>query len=339
MDGPEELTSCNICSEIYFGKGSGNPISNQTLQNVHIRRKLNENVPGEDKPYVAFLNNPKAHCQPAFKDGGLCWSNVEKGITDINENNDNPTQKALYDLFDDEHISVIDTLNASKTYAVVMMRRGYELCDDESEKGKELTSFAYIIPHDELSKACDVIHYMSGEEKSTLVLWIISIISTIILIMLITGLFSEYRNVQPEMERCALDIKISGGMSSFTSGSQASEINCPTQEKEFSKRMNDEEIKDELAQSMVSCYELWGSGDLLLFDEDGIYCHMCQLSTFEEDGPAITDFGDYLTQNPTVGPTYANQLTAVVKDPNDDQDETLQEITQQLTSQKLNKFY
>jgi len=163
--------SCHICSEIHFNQQD---YEEAGVIPTNISRYLENTVYEDDKTYIDILNNPKAYCQEDFRGGEGCWSEFEKGVTrsDLNGRNvealgnqvpntvnygetdrEEARRVAAETESTETQISRITSLDPTQTYAVVMVRRGYELCAD----GRELTTFAYIIPQNELGDFCGMI--------------------------------------------------------------------------------------------------------------------------------------------------------------------------------------
>ncbi len=85
------------------------------------------------------------------------------------------------------------------------------------------------------------------------------------------------------------------------------DINCPTDQVTIDG--TGDEVKQELAEEMVTCYNRWGRGRLELFSKDNaVYCHVCDIVEFEKD-QEITDFANYLANHPLGGEkTYHERL-------------------------------
>jgi hypothetical protein len=77
----------------------------------------------------------------------------------------------------------------------------------------------------------------------------------------------------------------------------------------------DKKAKKILAESMRTCWQQWGSGELDLFKESGTYCHLCTTVHFENIAP-INDFNQFLEDKDQLvgGRTYKEILTGYVSE-------------------------
>ena len=150
---------------------------------------------------------------------------------------------------------------------------------------------------------------MSSLAGDTILKWILVIVIIVILyVSFIHPYFDNVNKVKEEQEKCAFDIKASAKTSFLSKGDKALAIDCPTQKITLGDELSDEEIKQKIAQGMVECHELWGSGRLLLFDKEGTYCHKCSVIDFEvKSGQSVTGFNQFLVSAPGAN-TYASQL-------------------------------
>ena len=120
---------CHVCSEIYFPKYKG-------VIPVAYEEELNKKIPGKKKTYLSELNNDDAFCQKDFDYAPGCWSNMATNW---------------------KKLPKFESVDTSKTYAVVIMRRGFEWCLDEPDHKGELSIFTYVLPHDKISEVCDMV--------------------------------------------------------------------------------------------------------------------------------------------------------------------------------------
>ncbi len=120
-----DKTGCHICSEIILNKDF----------EVSLQEGLNKPMQGSDESYREYLNNPNALCEDEF--GTDCWTQMEEQF------------------LGNKSVSKIDTLSQDKTYATVMVRKRFDVC--EGDVKAEVSNFAYIVAHDELNNLCDVV--------------------------------------------------------------------------------------------------------------------------------------------------------------------------------------
>ena len=75
------------------------------------------------------------------------------------------------------------------------------------------------------------------------------------------------------------------------------DIYCPTKYYTVPKEF-DEQIKYHMAEALKTCWGTWGQGKLRLFEDEGKFCHMCSVISFNEKGKKITGLNDYLITTP-----------------------------------------
>lgn len=65
-------------------------------------------------------------------------------------------------------------------------------------------------------------------------------------------------------------------------------INCPAEDLNIVESLDDslgqQRAKQQIADALVSCYDRYGKGDVVLFDGPGVYCGVCHWITFEDKG-------------------------------------------------------
>ena len=186
----EFRTACHICSEINFA-GDINLAGSNVQEALNFDRRRGESyLEFMNSPRTLCKSD-------LTEGGGVCWEQTQDYFTnpdderrgesafwrrfveaEINEpfgGNilhaiEGPLSlprrflwESIKELDGDEGVidgtklfSKIEELDSNKSYAVVMMREGLENCDGASETSK-VTMFAYVIPHDELEFACDVV--------------------------------------------------------------------------------------------------------------------------------------------------------------------------------------
>ncbi len=138
------------------------------------------------------------------------------------------------------------------------------------------------------------------------IVWLIVLATFIILALIISRAFSSPSYFDPETEACAQQIKLSSQIATASKGDYAIEIDCPTKEVTISG--NENEQKHQLAQDMVACHELWVQ-EGLLFDEDGVYCHVCSFIEFEDSGE-LEGFSEFMNTVPEDTP-YLQQIAPI----------------------------
>lgn len=118
-----------------------------------------------------------------------------------------------------------------------------------------------------------------------------------------------------ENTECKASIVAHTAMLKITDENIAPDIYCPTQYYKIPTK-DQEEIKEYIAESMKTCWGMWGRGELQLFKGDGYFCHMCSVMEFKHKDIQVTGLNDYLISTPISkgggnlgGITYADYLT------------------------------
>lgn len=79
-----------------------------------------------------------------------------------------------------------------------------------------------------------------------------------------------------------------------------------------------ERMKHLLAEEMRQCWNDWGKGELELFKEEGVYCHVCAKVHFdhaERQALPLRNFSGYLAEEKAPeGDTYAQVLTGAISE-------------------------
>jgi hypothetical protein len=76
-----------------------------------------------------------------------------------------------------------------------------------------------------------------------------------------------------------------------------SEIYCPTRYYTIPGK-NDDETKKQLADALKSCWGTWGRGQLDLFKDEALYCHVCSLIDFKDKSRTVSGITEYLLETP-----------------------------------------
>lgn len=123
--------------------------------------------------------------------------------------------------------------------------------------------------------------------------WIIFLVILIILFVFFYQIRKDLFVKPTEDINCAAQVRASAAISDIRKGKVAPDITCPTREVIFKSGVKDITIHEELADEMKWCWDTWGNGELVLFNEDGTYCHICSVARFEGNRQ-VPGFREYL---------------------------------------------
>jgi hypothetical protein len=127
-----------------------------------------------------------------------------------------------------------------------------------------------------------------------------------VIILLIVFAAPKILNAHEKYD-CAGQVKISGVFSEGTKGHFATDIDCPSETFVVGNE-DDEEVKAFIAEEMKGCWDNWGQGNSMLFDQNGIFCHICDYITFKEKSGEVQGFNQYLWETEAPGSTM-NYMT------------------------------
>lgn len=112
-----------------------------------------------------------------------------------------------------------------------------------------------------------------------------------------------------EDTQCSASILYASALKLATKSTFESEIRCETK---FVKVNSAKQgvTNHYIAESLRGCWKTWQRGELKLFDEDGIYCHVCSVIELQPETGNIENFDDYLATTTMQGTsvTYAGYL-------------------------------
>jgi len=100
------------------------------------------------------------------------------------------------------------------------------------------------------------------------------------------------------------------GIAKVTKLDFESSLRCYTQDVQIS---DDDEagMKRQLAKEVTDCFDQFLQGKKELFSDDGVFCHICAIASFEKQGQTVSGFRQYLqeTPMPRTSGTYFDFLT------------------------------
>jgi len=129
---------------------------------------------------------------------------------------------------------------------------------------------------------------------------IITFVSVLIILMAVLAAKSLMSRTVDKVD-CAGQVVANSFVSDLSKGSYAPEINCPSKDEPIPAGSTDEQVKARIAADMVDCWKQWGKGDLLLFDDDKIYCHVCSFIEFEDKKGEVPGLFTYLIREEALG--------------------------------------
>ena len=138
-------------------------------------------------------------------------------------------------------------------------------------------------------------------QQGAIIYWILVIIALIILLLVVLQAKKLLFDKPFHKAECASQVLASSQLTRLGKGEIAAPITCPTKDEPVPAKASDEEIKARLASDMKECWDTWGRGQYLLFDQDGVYCHICSHVTFEDKTKTIQGFNQYLVDTTVPG--------------------------------------
>jgi hypothetical protein len=127
--------------------------------------------------------------------------------------------------------------------------------------------------------------------KAMLVLITMSL-SLVVLVVVFNILF-EGINKDTEKKLCSSSVYANHLMHVKGVSISSDDINCPTEYyTENSKKP--EEIKRNIAQKMVDCWDVYGKGEYKLFSEDQVYCSICTVIDFKHKDINVGNLEEFM---------------------------------------------
>lgn len=153
---------------------------------------------------------------------------------------------------------------------------------------------------------------MAKAQFATIITWVLVLAATIIIFFTIQNMYSTVSDVDPELVACKQQVLHQQrltqaqnnpllNLATNNEDSNKYTISCPTQQRTLPL---DKEIAfEQIAEDLLMCKELWGEG--VIFHEEGIYCHVCAFTQFEEAGE-LQGLNQYLSEH-----AYAQMIRGV----------------------------
>jgi len=158
------------------------------------------------------------------------------------------------------------------------------------------------------------IKYSRKGTANTLLLAIIAIVSGI---LLLGFMYSAYIGLTNKMsvQSCRNSVETHSLVSTGSAGSIFTDIKCPTEELTI-KGKDQKKIESTIAEDMHRCWYIWGQGKGQYFKNDGNFCHICAIYTFDDKNVKVDGFIQYLADTPiqvkypgdTAGVKYTDYL-------------------------------
>ena len=130
--------------------------------------------------------------------------------------------------------------------------------------------------------------------------WILIIVGLVVVVLLFYQVKDRLFLDPLEVYDCAGEVALHKKISSLTKEEVLSDINCPTRDVLIKEDFSDEKTARTIAQEMRWCWDSWGKGEYQLFEEDGVFCHICSMVRFEDTNKEFSSLMPYLAEH-TVG--------------------------------------
>ena len=139
---------------------------------------------------------------------------------------------------------------------------------------------------------------------------IMSLAMLVILLLFLVNFRKSTLKIIEDSE-CKSSIAQHAFLMKTTGEALVTDIYCPT--KYYTLPVQDEqETKKYIADSLKTCWGVWGRGELHLFKEEGYYCHICSVIDFKGSQKNIEGLRKYLVETPIAsasGGTPAETIT------------------------------
>ncbi|MFQ5620659.1 MAG: hypothetical protein ACE5FT_02345 [Candidatus Nanoarchaeia archaeon] len=161
--------------------------------------------------------------------------------------------------------------------------------------------------------------------------------------------YGEWWETQGPLEKCSQSVKqssalrLAGHLRAFEES-----INCPPRDIEINEPLNQDygqqKAKQEIADSMYKCFDKFWKGDVVLFEEEGVFCAVCDWIEFTDKGKKFGRLNEYLAETLVPGETIsymdflAKKETPHFKEVFDDPeyyDRTFSGLDEEIDSNKL----
>lgn len=133
--------------------------------------------------------------------------------------------------------------------------------------------------------------------ESSVVQWILLLAGLLVIFGIFYTVRQDLFDDPQENSLCYLQVLAHNRIAELSKGEKAPPIICPTKEVPIKASLSESRVKQDIALEMKRCWETWGAGEYVLFDEDSTYCHICSVVRFEER-ENIEDFNTYLLTTP-----------------------------------------
>ncbi len=147
---------------------------------------------------------------------------------------------------------------------------------------------------------------------ATLAAVVLLVVVLLVSVAIIIYVNSKYQNTKMIAD-CTSSVRAVAELKQLSEGKLHQDITCPLRNITVDKN-NVYDVEREIADEMVTCWQMWGEGKLDLFEDDGVYCHVCSQINFEKNSMTVPAFQDFLDANHPAGntATYAALLKPVV---------------------------
>lgn len=125
---------------------------------------------------------------------------------------------------------------------------------------------------------------------------VIFIAGFILLLSWINSIMSPIETELPK-EICKRSVAMHSSLNLKGVNFNVDTIVCPTVNFTIEKGAPNQEINARISKAMFDCWDQFNEGKAELFDSDGIYCAICHIIAFEEDGRKVRGLAAYQRGN------------------------------------------
>lgn len=149
---------------------------------------------------------------------------------------------------------------------------------------------------------------MRGQVDNQVLGWLLLGVGVIIIAMTVSWVWPVLFTDPLEEQTCAAQVIAHQKIAEASKGDTAPPISCPTRVVNVSDE-SDREVLYTIAEEIKWCWDTWGKGEFTLFDQDGTYCHMCSVISFEEQRTVPGLFEYLYTTDVRPGVSYVDYFT------------------------------
>lgn len=135
-----------------------------------------------------------------------------------------------------------------------------------------------------------------GMTAGALTAILITLVVVVIVLSLYQTISTRYVQVQQAAE-CKQSVAAYASLAELTKDEITVPITCPLREITVDSS-NAYDIQKAVAEEMKTCWDMWGEGKYRLFEEEGIYCHICSIVDFKNEELSIVGFPQFLNNEP-----------------------------------------